>query len=231
MRPEDENITYSTVENPQWVDSSHNAIICLVQFGHVAAKEDFIATPNDGMPYGKDIYWKAVNGAFGPITNAPPERLANLPPFQPGVAYLIGDLISTHPNQTIQSFIRIANTENHLGSEIGTVIAWTNILDETLKLILAQNGHSDKGTFNERINRSFAAGIITQIQHGLFHQVRRIRNPFGHQTNASLDGPPLNAMCDKLYNEAVGDDTKHSNRIRFLASCSSILADIIDRVQ
>jgi hypothetical protein len=59
---------YSQVANPVWVDSSRTMIavdVVFEQLGESPVK--FNASPNDVMPYGREIYADLIAGKYGAI--------------------------------------------------------------------------------------------------------------------------------------------------------------------
>jgi hypothetical protein len=59
---------YTSVANPVWLDSTHTVITVDVVFPALGDKPvKFNATPDDVMPYGREIYNDAVAGKYGAI--------------------------------------------------------------------------------------------------------------------------------------------------------------------
>ena len=61
---------YSSVANPVWYDAAHTMITVDVVFEHLGPDPvKFVASPKDGMPYGREIYAALVAGDYGPIAD------------------------------------------------------------------------------------------------------------------------------------------------------------------
>lgn len=58
---------YTSVANPRYVNPSNTAILCTVQFAHIAGPVPFIATNDDPEPHGKQIFADCVAGKYGPV--------------------------------------------------------------------------------------------------------------------------------------------------------------------
>jgi len=62
------------LRNPQWVDSSHTAINCEVEFKKFEGTYiPFTANPNDLEAHGRNIHQRLVNGEWGSIATEPTE--------------------------------------------------------------------------------------------------------------------------------------------------------------
>lgn len=73
-------LTVQYAKDPVWNDTTGNAILLTVKFEEFNQELPFTATTYDDMPYGVDLYNRAVAGEFGPIAPyVPPE------PIQPEV--------------------------------------------------------------------------------------------------------------------------------------------------
>lgn len=74
-------LTVQYAKNPVWNDDTGQAVLLDVKFVEFSDEVPFTATSYDDMPYGVDLYNRAVAGEFGPIAPyVPPE-----PPVQPVV--------------------------------------------------------------------------------------------------------------------------------------------------
>lgn len=59
---------YGAVSSPVWYDAAHTMITVQVVFEHLGVNPvTFVASPNDGMAYGREIYADLVAGKYGPI--------------------------------------------------------------------------------------------------------------------------------------------------------------------
>ena len=60
-------LTIESAKNPVWNDADHTSILLIVKFAEFEEEMPFTATPYDPMPYGVDLYNRALTGAFGEI--------------------------------------------------------------------------------------------------------------------------------------------------------------------
>ena len=67
-------LSYSSVTNPQWMNSEHTYILCYVKFDHLPEVAPFGAVPNDITEHGVEIFNKCASGEFGNVAEyvAPP---------------------------------------------------------------------------------------------------------------------------------------------------------------
>ena len=68
-------LTIESATNPVYVSADGTCISLQVKFEEFAEVMPFGATPYDSMPYGVELYNRALAGEFGPIAPyvAPPE--------------------------------------------------------------------------------------------------------------------------------------------------------------
>jgi len=68
-------LTIQYAKDPVWNNTEHNAIHLTVKFDEIPEELPFLATPNDPMPYGVELYNNAVAGDYGTIAPyvPPPE--------------------------------------------------------------------------------------------------------------------------------------------------------------
>lgn len=231
MRPEDEPIRYTSIKNPEWVDTSYQAIICTVKFEHTPQEEEFVATRHDPMPYGREIFERCYNLEFGWITIAKEDRIRHLIRIDgEPESYLIGDVYSNSPDAVLQSYIRRHNRENRSGSETGTVIACGSILDHILTRLLEQNGITKSMTLHQRIERVNQENIITYDEYNNLTLMRKIRNDFGHEHEVLLIDEPRKTQCEQLYEAVIGDGRTPSLRLRFSSACMGMMAVLMARI-
>jgi hypothetical protein len=232
MRPEEELIRYTSVKNPQWLDIAHQAVVCTVQFEHRSTAEDFIARPDDPMPYGREIYGRCIRGEFGFITMAPKKRIDKFfRAIKSRERYVIGDLYSDSSDETLNSYIAQHNIENRSGSERGTVIACSSILEHVLQRLLEQEGLNAgaRPALSKRIELAYKCGILSAEERAHLMLVRDIRNSFSHEYAAVLTGEPQRSNCEKLYEAVIGDGATPSFRLRYSSACAEIMANLIAR--
>lgn len=231
MRPEDEPIRYTSIKNPQWIDTTYQAIICTVKFEHTPQEEDFVASRHDPMPYGRQIFERCYNLEFGWITVASEERIQHLIRFDGDVEpYLIGDMYSNSKDEILQTYIKRHNRENRSGSETGTVIACGSILDHILRRLLEQHAITKKMKLYERIERAHQENIITNDEYQHLNLMRLIRNDFGHEHEVFLDDEPRKTRCEQLYETVIGDGRTPSLRLRFSSACTQLMATLSQRI-
>lgn len=231
MRPEEEPIHYTSVANPEWLDGTHQAIVCSVKFEHMPYEEDFVARRDDPMPHGREIFERCFKGEFGWIMPASSERVSRL--YRANAfsnASVVGDIHSNSNDLELQTYINRHNRENRSGSETGTVVACGSILDHILKRLLQQSGITARLTFHGRIERAHQQGIISDDEKDHLNLVREIRNAFGHEHEVSLADEPQKSNCEKLYADVIGDGATPSLRLRYSSACSEIMASLLARI-
>lgn len=59
------NLKYAS--NPKWSNRSHSAIDVVARFHEIEEDLPFTANPDDVEAHGRDIYYRASSGEFGPI--------------------------------------------------------------------------------------------------------------------------------------------------------------------
>lgn len=231
MRPEDEPIRYTSIKNPQWIDTTYQAIICTVKFEHSPQEEDFVASRYDPMPYGREIFERCYNLEFGWITIASEERTQHLIRVEGETEqYLIGDIYSKSTDEMLQAYIKRHNRENRSGSQTGIVIACGSILDHILRRLLEQNGITKKMSLNERIERTREKNIITDDEYQHLKLMRSIRNDFGHEYEVFLEDEPRKTYCEQFYEAVIGDGRTPSLRLRFSSACAELMASLSQRI-
>lgn len=80
-------LTIENASNPVW-NENKTAIILSVKFQEFNVPFDFGATPIDPMPYGIELYNRALNGEFGPIAEYVPPPPAEIQPTVEGAQTL-----------------------------------------------------------------------------------------------------------------------------------------------
>lgn len=113
----------------------------------------------------------------------------------------------------------LSDLENE--SERGAVLLIGAALDDALKdllkirLIPAKStnelfeGTAPLATFSARIDISFSVGVISQLEHRLLHNLRKIRNECAHVRTIRFHEAPLRDKCLSLrlpYGEICGDE-------------------------
>ena len=69
-------LTIEYAKNPVYANSEGTTVSLTVKFAEFNEELPFGATPHDPMPYGVELYHRAVAGEFGPIAPfvAPPTQ-------------------------------------------------------------------------------------------------------------------------------------------------------------
>lgn len=76
-------LTIENAHSPAYGDADKTHIVLTVKFAEFAEEMPFGATPYDSMPYGVELYNRAIAGEFGPIADyTPPSPAANQPTVQ-----------------------------------------------------------------------------------------------------------------------------------------------------
>lgn len=65
-------MNYTSVKNPRFITQSTSAIELTVIFDALPEEVTFIAKPSDPEPHGRELYYKAIAGEFGPIAEFVP---------------------------------------------------------------------------------------------------------------------------------------------------------------
>jgi hypothetical protein len=62
---------YKAITNPVWTDASHSMIAIQIVFPSIGQTPlKFVASPNDVMGYGREIYADLIAGKYGAIAEA-----------------------------------------------------------------------------------------------------------------------------------------------------------------
>lgn len=70
-------MNYTTVLTPSWANTEHTLINVTVNFENIGEVQ-FIASPLDAEPHGKEIYDRCVAGEFGVIAPFVPAVISNV---------------------------------------------------------------------------------------------------------------------------------------------------------
>lgn len=136
-------------------------------------------------------------------------------------------------------FLNIFNKETDRGS----ALVAASYLDEALKKIveafLIESKVSDEmtkgfnapiGTFSNRINMSFALGLISEEELNILNTVRKIRNDFGHKwKDLDFNTQPISDRVKSLNWYGPEDITKRVNKSRFNFSVVQLLVSLLWR--
>jgi hypothetical protein len=71
-------LTVQYAKDPVWNDVTEDEIFLIVKFVEFNDEVPFTATTFDPMPYGVDLYNRAVAGEFGPIAPYVPPKVDEL---------------------------------------------------------------------------------------------------------------------------------------------------------
>lgn len=69
-------LTVDYAHSPQYADDTGNCIALRVKFFEMSEELPFGATNYDDMPYGRELYARAVAGEFGPVAPYVPPNTA-----------------------------------------------------------------------------------------------------------------------------------------------------------
>lgn len=72
-------LTVDYARDPVYSDEHHNTIALIVKFYEMDEELPFGATPFDPMPYGRELYYNAQEGKYGPVGPYVPPP----PPLEP----------------------------------------------------------------------------------------------------------------------------------------------------
>lgn len=61
-------MTYTVVKNLKWANSNNTLLSCTVKFDFLDEEVPYSTTADSDTDYGREIFEKAVNGDFGPIS-------------------------------------------------------------------------------------------------------------------------------------------------------------------
>ena len=62
-------LTIVSAHSPHYSTLDHKCVSLMVKFAEFDEELPFNATPHDSMPYGVELYNRAIAGEFGTITN------------------------------------------------------------------------------------------------------------------------------------------------------------------
>lgn len=63
---------YTSAKTPRYITPTPSAIELIVKFDTLPEEVTFVAKPSDPEQYGRDLYYKALAGEFGPIVEFTP---------------------------------------------------------------------------------------------------------------------------------------------------------------
>jgi mannitol operon repressor len=129
------------------------------------------------------------------------------------------DLLKAHPHlKEFLPFLDIHNAE----SPRGAVLVACAFLDEQLRTIidaylvessekglLLEGFNAPLGTFSARIKAAHCLGLISDVERDDCDALRRIRNEFAHDHEATFKAPKIADLCKRLHHAAkpYGDVT------------------------
>lgn len=199
-------------------------IECVVKFDHMKHEVPFAASPDDVESHGREIFAKAAAGEFGPIAPKRPDVDSRPQPVAPVDLQIPGC-------PDLSAFLAEANSENSKRSLRGIVLTWSSMIEDLLGRLLEAFfiDHSESRklalddvdmTFSMSIKLSFALGLISRSEFTACDNIRRIRNAFAHewqasQSNVQFSGKALPAFRN-LYNQYFSKTYNWSEDLEFL---------------
>ncbi|WP_206022731.1 hypothetical protein [Billgrantia bachuensis] len=225
-----------SVRDPQWVDENRTAINCWVRTNTLVQEVPFTATPYDPEPHGRELFARCLAGEFGDIAAPEAQRLpAPMPPAEVPVQL-----------KRLERFLSHANLENARKSFRSVVIVWASfldgLLDELLEIEALRASAAGEAvgkpphTFDDRIKRAFAAGLIDQEETDRCLHIRRIRNAAAHDWELSLETesvlPGLRALHEADHSEVLvfQDDLDYLLQRVYSASCAMLIMRLLERL-
>jgi DNA-binding MltR family transcriptional regulator len=149
-------------------------------------------------------------------------------------------LRATHPHlERFWEFLQRLHRE----SERGRVLISAGLLEEQLKQILLafmletqaskallQGATAPLGTFHSRIEAAYALALISEEQYHDLCLIRRIRNDFAHNLQASFTSPGIRDRCNQLRMKADGyGDVKIPSGDQFQTSATALILHLTNR--
>ena len=163
-----------SVHSLSWANEDHTGINCWIRTNKWLGEGPFNAVPSDVEPFGRELFWRCVNGEFGPIVENPPvghpDHISYSMSAEGFIKYPDNfvpsrNLFETWPEK--KTFFDEANQENAGGTVRGIGLVWGSMLDHMLKRTLEiekqSRGQEGKvgGTFNEKIEKAYRKGWVS----------------------------------------------------------------------
>lgn len=183
-RPEQRNLTYSSVRQPKWNSPDHSSIDCLVVFDHISGEHPFTATPYDSEPHGRELFQRIVAGEFGQIS--PHELIAIDAETQQQAAAAFANFASTPAGVEFLAEIAEHNEEIESRSSRALAALAESHLSKRLSRLLQIAGVPDSKIehmkFSVKIKEAEARGNISRTEAVAIALIGKIRNEVTHKT-------------------------------------------------
>lgn len=182
-RPEQRNITYSSVRAPKWNSPNRSSINCLVKFDHSPDEHPFTAAPYDSEPHGREIFQRLVAGEFGEIAPFEPRPIDAEAHRQAAAAF---NSFATTPSGA-ESLAEIDDYNEEIASRSSRGLAThaETYLSKGLAIFLQRAGVPDskikRVSFAKKIEEAEILGAISRTERIALDLIRKIRNEIAHE--------------------------------------------------
>ena len=144
-------------------------------------------------------------------------------------------LAVTDPHlKEFSAFLPELNKESDRGRVLISCSYLDELLRQTLLAFFTEDDNSNRlvegfnaplGTFSTRISAAFALGLISGREFRECNTLRRIRNRFAHNVQASFDMQEVRDLCQNLTSAAQDNDV----RFRFTTAAVALIAHLMNR--
>lgn len=200
-RPQQRGFRY-VASRPRWSAADHSTIDLDIEYEHIGKPSSTTASPFDTEAHGRQLFQRALAGEFGEIAPYEP------PPQAPNIGWPAGaraawEAYQASPEGQQRYKEMVAhNEEIASGSSRGIVAHAEMILSTRLGAILVKGGVSqadvDSLSFNNRISKSAALGLISIKERDALNKVREIRNEVAHGSDGHFYTEKVRVMCNDL---------------------------------
>ena len=144
----------------------------------------------------------------------------------------------------LYSFMEKTNRESDLGVTLVTASMLDNMLEQIIRSYLLLNSATEKlfngafapiSSFSARISVSRSLGLIDEVEYSDLEKLRKIRNHFAHDLNASFDDNNVIDACKNLRTKAhdhskiSGETIVISPRGQFISAAISVVNRLYNR--
>ena len=183
-RPEQRNITCSSVRQPKWNAPDHSSINCLVVLDHMPGEHPFTAAPYDTEPHGRELFRRLVAGEFGEIAPFEPLPIDAAALAQSAAAF--ASFANMPAGVELLAEIADHNEENASRSSRGlAALAETHLskrLARLLQIAGVQDSKIERMTFATKIAEAETLGKISRTERSALDLLRKIRNEIAHES-------------------------------------------------
>jgi hypothetical protein len=239
-----------SVHSLSWANEDHTGINCWIRTNKWLGEGPFNAVPNDVEPFGRELFWRFVNGEFGPIAENPPvghpDHISYTMSAEGFIKYPDDFLPSRNLFEAwpeMQAFFDEANQENSRGTMRGIGLVWGSMLEHMLQRTLDLEKQSKvqgarfKGDFFKKIEAAYVRGWVSNEAKVDLHAIREIRNCCGHQWLLNFDNPKVRRILgcfERLQRNYVPmlnfvEDFEHLMTSVYPQSCMGFLILFADK--